>query len=146
MENREDRSSQTMDTQIPSNNPWDGIIVRKAEEAQPSEEVDTPNLEEEEANTPVAEQNSPEITEDSSDVDTSEETKDEDFTTAPETKDVNSEEEEDFEETEVNPYYYLSAQLKNDGFLPDDFEATEEVTGFDVYSNFQKKLSRPKHL
>lgn len=47
-------------------------------------------------------------------------------------------EEGEEEEADVNPYFYLGQQLKQDGFLDEDI--TEDVTGADIYSKYREKL------
>lgn len=102
------------------NDPWSGIITKKPEpEVEPEPE--------------------PEATEQVEEIQTEE--------VSPEPVENNEVSEEDVPdppeeevESEPNPYYYLSGQLKSDGFLPDEFEATEDVAGIDVYNAYRKKL------
>ena len=96
-------------------NPWDGVVVRKAEPAAETPVVEEtpiePNLE-----TPEApDDNNLELDHQPSEVETD-------------------------EDKEPNPYFYLAGKLKADGFLLDEAELTESVSGLEVYDAYRKKL------
>lgn len=50
------------------------------------------------------------------------------------------EEKSEDEEDDVNVHFYIAKQLANEGALPKDFEVFEDVTYFDVVSQYKKKL------
>lgn len=106
-------------------NPWDGVIVRKAEPAPPTPEDETSieTIEPAEPEDQITEPVDPEIV-------------------ADEPSPSEENEETESEETEINPYYFLSGKLKSDGFLLDDFEPTENITGLEVYDAYRKKLEQ----
>lgn len=57
-----------------------------------------------------------------------------------EEREPSEEEEEEGTEEEVNVHYYIAKQLASEGVLPKDFEVFEDVSYFDVVSQYKKKL------
>lgn len=49
---------------------------------------------------------------------------------------------DDSDDEDVNPYFYLGNQLRSDGFLDEDFEVGEDVSGGDVYNAYRDKLHK----
>lgn len=136
--------SRTIETDLPPTDPWNGIVFKKEADTQPPAEPEPP-VEEPPVEPPTNEQ--PPVTDEQPPVTSDEEPfvddTDDDLPVDDETDEVIEDDQpivDQEEEDEPNPYYYLSAQLKKDGFLLDDFEANEEVTGVDVYNAYRKKL------
>lgn len=55
-------------------------------------------------------------------------------------QDDDSDDDDDGEDDDINAYFHLSKELHKDGFLPQDFEIADDISGPDVYSAYKDKL------
>lgn len=102
--------------------PWNGVIIQSKPDTEPEIVEESPEEKLEEENL------TPE--------NTSEEVVHDDIDDEPILDDAPEDEED------INPYFYLSSKLKSDGFLLEEFDPKENVSGLEVYDAYRKKLQK----
>jgi len=137
-ENPTNRTSYTLDTDNLSKggNPFNSVVLQEpsVEEDVQEEEIDDVSID-----TDTSSQTE-EKADDDQVIDTDSSAEEDDTTPVDGTEETEEGADIELEDSDVNPYFYLQQQLKEDGFIPNETDFGEDVDGMSVYTAYKSKL------